>query len=123
MFDDQTEPQLVPKIFLRVSVRELHNSLVSDTNDGVIKDARDEDCNIIISDYTLRSLLPPQLKYISARYNIMCCCECFISAKSIHSSLISWRGRYLKNSEIKAKMLKAEGLLKNHITYMKHIKI
>ena len=43
-------------------VRELHNSLVSDTNYGGLKDARDEDDNIIISDYTLCSLFPPQLK-------------------------------------------------------------
>ena len=41
MFDDQTEPQLVPKLLLQVSVRELHNSLVSDTNNGGLKDARD----------------------------------------------------------------------------------
>ena len=33
---------------------------------------------------------------MSARYKIMCGCECCISAKSIHSSLLSWRGRYLK---------------------------
>ena len=62
MFDDQTEPQLAPKILLQVYVRELNNSLVSDPNDGGLKDARDEDGNIIISDSTLRSLLPPQLK-------------------------------------------------------------
>ena len=61
VFDDQTEPQLVPKLLLQVSVRELHNRLVSDPNDGGIKDARDEEYNIIISDYTLFSLLPPQL--------------------------------------------------------------
>ena len=54
MLDDQTEPKLVPKLLLKVSIRELHNILVSDTNDGGIKDARDEDGNIIISDYTLR---------------------------------------------------------------------
>ena len=42
MFDDQAEPQLVPKLLLQVSVRELHNSLVSDPNDGAIKDSRDE---------------------------------------------------------------------------------
>ena len=93
---DQPEPQLVPKLLLQVSVRELHNSLVSDPNDGGLKDARDEDGKIIISDSTLRSLLPPQLKKMSARYKIMCGCECCISAKSIHSSLLSWRDRYLK---------------------------
>ena len=62
MLYDQTEPQLVPKLFPQVSVRELHNSLVIDPNDGGPKDARDEDGKIIISDSKLRSLLPPQFK-------------------------------------------------------------
>ena len=97
MLDDQTEPQLVPIFLLQVSVRELLNSLVSDPNDGGLKDARDEDGKIIISDSTLRVLLPPQLKQMCARYKIMCGCECCISAKSIHSSFLSWRDRYLKN--------------------------
>ena len=123
LLDDQTEPQLVPKLLLQVSIRELYNSLVSDPNYGGLKDSRDEDGKIIISDSTLRSLLPPQLKQMSARYKIMCGCECCISAKSIHSSLLSWRDRYLKNLRIKSKMLKAEGLVRNHITYIQHIKI
>ena len=89
MLDDQTEPQLVPKLLLQVSVRELHNSLVSDPNDGGLKDARNEDGKIIISYSILLSLLPPQLKQMSARYKIMCGYECCISAKSIHSSLLS----------------------------------
>ena len=50
ILDYQTEPQLVPKLLLQVSVRELHNSLVSDTNDGGIKDVRDEYGKTIISD-------------------------------------------------------------------------
>ena len=60
--DGPTEPQLVPKFLLQVSVIELHNNLVSATIDGGLKEARDKDDNIIISDYTLNSLLPPQLK-------------------------------------------------------------
>ena len=60
MLDDQTGPQLVPKLLLQVSVRELYNSLVSDPNGGGIKDARDEYGKIIISDSKLRALLPPQ---------------------------------------------------------------
>ena len=60
--DGHTETQLVPKLLLQVSVRELHNSLVSDTEDGGIKGARDAENNIIISDSTSRSLLPPQYK-------------------------------------------------------------
>ena len=93
MFDDQTEPQLVPKLLLQVSVIEIHNILVSDTNDVGIKDARDEDDNIIISDYTLRSLLPPQLIQMSAGYKVIFGCECYISAKSIHLSFLSWRDK------------------------------
>ena len=59
---NHTEPQLVPKFLLHVSVRELHNNLSSATIYGGLKEARDEDDNIIISDSTLRSLLPPQFK-------------------------------------------------------------
>ena len=77
-------------------VRKLHNILVSDPNDGGIKDARDEDDNIIMSDSKLSSLLPPQLKQMSAQYKVMCGCECCNSAKSIHLSLLSWRDGYLK---------------------------
>ena len=64
----------------------------------------------------------PNLK-ISSRHKVMCGRECCISNKIIHSSLLSWRDRYFKKSRIKSKMLKTEGLSKNKITYIKHIKI
>ena len=60
--DGHTEPQLVPKMLLQVSVREFHINIFSATIYGGLKEARDEDDNIIMSDSTLRSLLPPQLK-------------------------------------------------------------
>ena len=66
-----------------MSAREPHNSLVSDPNYGGLKDDRDEDYNIIISDSTFCSQLPPQLKQMSAHYNVMCGCECCISAISV----------------------------------------
>ena len=81
IFDDQTEPQLVPNVLLQVYVRELNNSLVSDPHDGGLKDDRDKDDNIIISDSTLHSLLTPQLKQMSAQYKVICGCECCIYAK------------------------------------------
>ena len=62
MFDDQTEPQLVPKLLLQVSVRELNNSLVSYPNDGGMKYSRDESDNISIINSTFRSMLSYQLK-------------------------------------------------------------
>ena len=62
--DGYTEPQLVPKMLFHVSIRELHKNLVLGTKDGELKEAKDEDYNIIISDSTLHSLLPPQLKKV-----------------------------------------------------------
>ena len=60
--DGYTGPQLVPKLLLQVSLREIHRNIVSAKKYGGVKEARDEDDNIIISDSTLRSLLPPQFK-------------------------------------------------------------
>ena len=57
--DGHNEPQPAPKLLFQVSVIEIHNNLVSSTKDGGIKEARDEDDNVIISDSILRSLLPP----------------------------------------------------------------
>ena len=73
-----------------MSVRELHNNRFNATIDGRLKEAIYEDDNIIISYYTLRSLLSQHLK-MSSRYKVMCGCKCVISAKSMHSSLLSWR--------------------------------
>ena len=86
--DGPSETQLVKKMLLQVSARELHNSMVIPPEDGVIKEARDADNNIIISDSTLLSIVPAQLKKMSTRYKVMCGCECCISANIIHSSLL-----------------------------------
>ena len=69
--DGHTEPQLVTKILLHVSVRELYNNLVSATINGGLKELRDEDDNIIISDSTLRSLFPTQ--FLKRRQNTRSC--------------------------------------------------
>ena len=62
--DDYTKPQLVQKTLLHLSVREFHNNLISATKYGGLKEERDKDDNIIISDFILYSLLPPQFKNI-----------------------------------------------------------
>ena len=54
-----TEPQLVPKLLLHVSVREIHTNLVRETYNVGLKEARYAENNIIISDFTLLSLLLP----------------------------------------------------------------
>ena len=57
-----TRQKIVPKLLPQVSVREHHNSLVGEPDDGGLKESIDADNNIIISYSTLRSLLPPQFK-------------------------------------------------------------
>ena len=82
--DDHSETKLVTKLLLQVSVSKLHNSIASPPKEGGRKEARDAENNIIISDSTLQSILPPQIKNMSARYTVMFGCECCISAKSFH---------------------------------------
>ena len=62
VFDDLTEPQMVLKILLHVSFIKLHNIIISDPNDRILKEARDEEINTIISGFTLRTFLKPQFK-------------------------------------------------------------
>ena len=123
MLDDQTEPQIVPKLLLQVSIRELHNSLLSDPHDGGLKDARYEYGNIIISDSTLSSLFPPQLKKcMHVTRSCVVVNVAFLVKVYIHHFYPGVIG-ISKKSKIKSKILKAEGLVKKHSTYMKHIKI
>ena len=55
--------------------------MVSPPEEGRIKQARDADNNFIISDYTLRTVMKPQLKKMSVQCRLMCGCECYISTK------------------------------------------
>ena len=64
--------------------------MVSPLDEDRLREARDSDNNIIISDSTLRTILSPQLKNLSSWYKVMCGCECFKYDKIIHSLLISW---------------------------------
>ena len=62
--------------------------------------------------------MPPQLKQTSAHYNIICGCECCISTKGIHASLISWRDRYLKKLKDKSQNAQSRrSYEKSHLIY------
>ena len=95
--DGQLVPQLFSKFLFQVSVRELYSSIVIHHLEGGLKKARDAEDNIIISDSTLRNILPPQLKKMTAQYKLMCGCECCKSAKIIQLSFLTWPGCHLKH--------------------------
>ena len=80
-----SEPQLVSKLLLQVSVREISNSMLSLPEEGGLREARYAYNNIINSDSTQRSIIPPQLNKMYERYKFMCGCECCIFAKSNHA--------------------------------------
>ena len=106
-----------------MSVRELNNNLVSDTKDGGLKQARYEDDNIIISDSTLRSLFPPQLKKNHQETRLCVVANVAYLPKVCINNYYHGVIVILKNSSISAKMLKTEGLGKNQIAPMKLKKI
>ena len=71
-----SEKQMVPKLFFQMSFQDIHNRLAIPTEKGVMKEARDEENNIIISGSILRNILPHQLDKVSSRYRVMCGCGC-----------------------------------------------
>ena len=114
--DGHYEPQLVSKLLLQVSVREIHNRVVIHPYEGVLKETRYAKNNIIISESKLRSILPPQLNNMYARYKVMCVCECCICAKIINSSLLSWHDCYLRKlNNLSKKKNRGSGENYNHL--------
>ena len=58
-----------------------------------------------------------------SRYKVTCGCECCISAKSMHSSLLSWHVVIKKAHKYQPKYSKQKVWGKSKLTYMKVIKI
>ena len=64
--------------------------------EGGLKEAIDEQSNIIIVDFTLWYIIPTQPKKMSSHHNVSCGCECYISEKSMNYYLLTWFDFYLK---------------------------
>ena len=107
--DVQNENYIVPKLLLQVSIREIHNIMVIQTDEEYLWEARFKK---IISDSALHTILRPQLKSMSAHHKVMCRCRCCISAKiciltCYHVVIVTWR-----NLKTKVTTLTTEGLVK-----------
>ena len=63
--------------------------MVSQAEEGGPKESRDIENDTIISDLTLRNIIPTQIKNMTWQYKFMCGCECCIYYKSMHESLLS----------------------------------
>ena len=102
--DGQVQPQLKPKLLLQVSFREPHNSMVSTPEEGGIKQEIDADNNTIISDSTLRNILPPQLNNMTSQFKVMGNYECCIYAKIMN--YLSQNAQNRRSGEISSHILK-----------------
>ena len=79
----------MPKCLFQISVLELNISMLGPTEEGELKESMGANSNTIIGDSKLLHILPPQIKKTTLRYKVIYGCECCISSKIMHLSLIS----------------------------------
>ena len=80
----------ISKYLRQVSIRELHNNLLSDPPKG-ISEVYDDSGKPIISDTAFRTLLPSYIKPMRENYKQMCGCEICILVKSLQNDLNLYR--------------------------------
>ena len=89
--------RIVPKLLMKCSMQQLHNELISSTDDGYLLGARHANTNdVIISDTMLHSLAPPQLRPMIDHHKIMCGCDICNTSKYFQEWLNTWRRKQLK---------------------------
>jgi hypothetical protein len=90
------EKERVGKLLLEIPVRELHNDMLLPVNKGGFAGAFDENGSVIISDTTLRKLLPKELRPATETHKQLCGCELCITVASLQKTLNAFRLRSLK---------------------------
>ena len=86
----------IGKLLLEIPVRELHNDRLLPTNEGGFAGSRDEEGKIIISNTTLRNLLPFELRPATETHKQLCGCELCNCATSLQKTLNAFCSRNLK---------------------------
>ena len=67
---------LTPEMVFQVSVQEIHNSMVITPEKSLLKEVRDEENNIINSEYMLNNIFSYQFKKLSTCCKVIYGCEC-----------------------------------------------
>ena len=79
----------VLKLLLECYILQLHNELITSSDDGSVLRARHYYTNkVIISDTMLFSLEPPQLLPMTYHHKMMCGCEIFNTSKILLKTVI-----------------------------------
>ena len=85
----QREP--VTKLLLQISVRELHDDLIGPPPKGLPSVYDSSTQKLLVSESTLRAMLPPQLRRMTNAQKEICGCECCITTKLLHQALLHFR--------------------------------
>ena len=97
--------------------------MMSPLEEDGLKEARGAENNTIISDSTLRNILPPQLNKMTCRYKVMCGCECFVFSKSMHSYLLKWLDFRLKQLNDRSHNAQNRGYVEISISILKPVRM
>ena len=81
----------VTKLLLQISVRELHDDLIGPPPKGLPSVYDPISNQLLVSESTLRAMLPPQLRRMTNAQKDICGCECCISTKLLHQALLQFR--------------------------------
>jgi hypothetical protein len=81
------------KQYYMFSIREIHNELIKPANEGGFAGAYNDEGKLLISDTTLRSILPKNISRITESQKQMCGCEICLNAYSLMLAFNSWRTR------------------------------
>ena len=81
----------VTKLLLQCSVRELHDDLIGPPPKGLpcVYDSKTK--KLLVSESTLRAMLPPQIRRMTVSQKEICGCECCIATKLLHQALLHFR--------------------------------
>ena len=87
---DPTKKVKKNKLLLQVSVRELYNNILKEVPECTV------DGNILVSDWKLRKLLPPEVRRMSNYCKTMCACTVCVQMKLHQSTYNRFKGKLLK---------------------------
>ena len=98
--DNPLEKKRVLKLLRSCSLRELHNDLLAESSEG-FPDAYGKDGRVIISDTSLRALMPPNIKKYTNKYKETCGYKICILMKCFQNSLNDYRLSTINNKTIR----------------------
>ena len=83
------------KLLLQIAVRELHNDLIWD-----VPECTRADGSILVSDWQLRKILPPEVRRMSNYYKVMCACITCVQMKMHQETYNRFKSKLLKKMRL-----------------------